>query len=89
MIVGRVRNRGPVTPLIVYGTRGRSIEMEAVVDTGYTGWLTLPSELITTLRLRWDSFGQGTLADGSVVAYDVYFARVLWNGRFRRVRVND
>jgi clan AA aspartic protease len=89
MIVGRVKRREPVIPLTIHGLGGQRLEVEAVVDTGYTGWLTLPPRLIVLLRLRWDSFGQGTLADGSVVVYDVYLAKILWNGRLRRIRVNE
>ena len=42
MIVGIVRRREPLIRLTVRGFRGRQQEIEAVVDTGYTGWLTLP-----------------------------------------------
>jgi predicted aspartyl protease len=45
--------------------------------------------VIAQLNLRWHGFGQGTLADGSVVYYDVYLARVVWNGRVRRVRISE
>jgi len=38
--------------------------------------------------LRWHSFGRGTLADDSEVFFDIYEARVLWDGRVRRIRVH-
>ncbi len=45
MIDGIVRNRAPVIRLEVRGLRGRREEVEAVVDTGYTGWLSLPQSI--------------------------------------------
>lgn len=76
MIVGKVRRREAVIPLTVIGSDRRLAKIEAVIDTGYTGWLTLPPELIESLSLRWDGIGQGTLADKSVVVYDVYLGRI-------------
>jgi clan AA aspartic protease len=60
-----------------------------VVDSGYTGWLTLPPTATAALNLRWRTFGRGILADGSVSAFDVYQAKVVWDGRVRRVFVDE
>jgi hypothetical protein len=46
MIVGIVRGREPLIRLMIRGFRGRQREIEALVDTGYTGWLTLPPTVI-------------------------------------------
>ena len=89
MIVGIVRGREPLIRLTVRGFRGRQQEIEAVVDTGYTGWLTLPPSVIGALNLRWRTFGRGTLADGSVSLFDVYQAKVVWDGRIRSVFVDE
>lgn len=89
MIVGQVRKREAVIPLTIRGSAGHELEIKAIVDTGHTGWLTLPPEMIAELNLPWYGFGQGTLADGSVVSYDVYLAKVLWDERFRKVRVSE
>jgi clan AA aspartic protease len=89
MIVGMVRGREPLIRLTLRGWRGRQREIEAVVDTGYTGWLTLPPAVIAALNLRWRSFGRGTLADGSVSLFDVYQGKVVWDGRDRRVLVDE
>jgi predicted aspartyl protease len=66
MIVGIVQGREALIRLTIRGFRGRLQEIEAVVDSGYTGWLTLPPGTIASLNLRWQSFGRGILADGSV-----------------------
>ncbi|HEY7428055.1 MAG TPA: hypothetical protein VH682_27725 [Gemmataceae bacterium] len=89
MIAGTVRGREALIRLMIRGFRGRQQEMEAVVDSGYTGWLTLPPAVITALHLRWQTFGRGILADGRVSAFDVYQARVVWDGRVRPVFVDE
>jgi predicted aspartyl protease len=68
MIVGIVQGREPRIRLMVRGLRGRQQEIEAVVDTGYTGWLTLPPGVIGALGLPWRSFGCGTLARAGKVS---------------------
>jgi len=89
MIVGIVRAREPLIRLTIRGLRGLQQEIEAVVDSGYTGWLTLPPTVIAALSLRWQTVGRGILADGSVSAFDVYQAKVMWDGRLRRVFVDE
>ncbi|HQU41603.1 MAG: hypothetical protein B7Z73_00530 [Planctomycetia bacterium 21-64-5] len=89
MIIGTVRGRQPLIRLTIRGFGGRQQEIEAVVDSGYTGWLTLPPTAIAALSLRWQTFGRGVLADGSVSAFDVYQAKVVWDGHLRRVFVDE
>jgi clan AA aspartic protease len=89
MIVGIVKARAPLIRLTIHGFRGREREIEAVVDTGYTGWLTLPPAVISALSLRWRTFSRGILADGSVSFFDVYQAKVVWDGRVRPVFVDE
>jgi clan AA aspartic protease len=89
MMVGIVRGREPLIRLTIRGFRGRQQEIEAVVDSGYTGWLTLPPAAIAALNLRWRTFGRGILADGSVTTFDVYQANVVWDGCVRRVFVGE
>jgi clan AA aspartic protease len=89
VIVGIVQGREPLIRLTIRGFRGRRQEIEAVIDTGYTGWLTLPPSMIGALNLSWRTVGRGTLADGSVSLFDVYQAKVLWDGRVRAVFVDE
>ena len=50
MIVGRVNAyREAVISLSVEGSGGRRREIDAVVDTGFNGYLTLPATLIQEL----------------------------------------
>ena len=45
--------------------------------------------VIRALNLPWRTFGRGTLADGSVSLFDVYQAKVVWDGRVRPVFVDE
>jgi clan AA aspartic protease len=89
MITGTVAGDEARVRLKVEGARGRLREVEAVIDTGYTSSLTLPPTLIAALGLRWRSVDRGLLADGSECLFDVYEARVLWDGKVRPVLVDE
>src|SRR5579872_5708158 len=85
MITGVVKAGEGRIRLRIKGSRGRTREIEAVIDTGYTASLTLPPALIATLGLRWRSVDRGTLADGSECLFDVYEAKVVWDGKLRQI----
>ena len=74
-----------VISLTVQGPSGQSREVEAVIDTGFTGFLSLPSALATELGLPFLTYESAFLADGSLVRFSVHDATALWDGRPRRV----
>ena len=74
-----------VITLSVQGPKGQAREVDAVVDTGFTGFLTLPPALVTELGLPFETTGHATLADGSEVSFDTYRVTVLWEGQPRYV----
>ncbi len=74
-----------VIPLILQGPSGHMREIEAVTDTGYSGFLTLPPALVSELELPYVTSDQAVLADGSEVAFDVYDATVMRDGQPRLV----
>jgi clan AA aspartic protease len=88
MMTGTVSRDEAVMRLEVRGRRGHTTEIAAVIDTGFTAWLTLPSAIVAELGLRWHSFGRGTLADGSETFFDIFEGSVVWDGRARRIRVH-
>jgi clan AA aspartic protease len=73
--------------LTVTGRGSRRRQVDAVVDTGFTGYLTLRPATVTALQLTWLGGEQGTVADGSVDLFDVYRASVIWDGQPRLVEV--
>ncbi len=89
MITGVVKSDEGRIRLKVKGLRGREQEVEAVIDTGYTASLTLPPALIAPLGLRWQTVDRVTLADGSECIFDVYEAKVVWDGKVRSILVDE
>ena len=65
-----------------------SKKTEALIDTGFSGFLCLPSEFIHHLKLPRFANQIGILGDGSTVNFDVYRAKVLWHGTERNVYVH-
>ncbi len=74
-----------VIPLALQGPAGHMREIEAVIDTGYSGFLTLPPALVSELEFPYVTSGQAVLADDSEVTFDVYDATVMWDGQPRLV----
>lgn len=89
MITGMFRAGEGRIRLKVKGLRGREQEIEAIVDTGYSASLTLPAALIADLGLRWQTVDRATLADGSECMFDVYEAKVVWDGKVRSILVDE
>jgi clan AA aspartic protease len=89
MITGVVQAREGCVRLKVRGPRRQEREIEAVIDTGYSASLTLPPSLVASLGLNWKSFGRGILADGSQCLFDVFIAKIVWDGKERRVLVEE
>lgn len=79
--------REVVVRLKVFGPEGRSTDVDAVLDTGFTGHLTLSPEVIQDLGLPLLGSRRTILADGSRVALDVHGAQVLWGDLRRSVQV--
>jgi clan AA aspartic protease len=74
-------------PLTVYDVHGSERQIEAVVDTGFNGFLTLSSSLIAVMQLAWLYREYGELADGSIAVFDVYECELTWDGARRVVEV--
>lgn len=90
MIVGNVNTkREAVVQLAVFGENQQRQGIKAIIDTGYTGFLTLPSAIITTLGLTWYMQQEGILGDGSLCMFNVYEASVIWDGQIRTIEVNE
>ena len=63
-------NREAVIRVLVRGSDGQEARVEAVIDTGFTGFLTLPEGLIGNLTLAFAGTTRATLGDGSEVPID-------------------
>jgi clan AA aspartic protease len=90
MITGVVTaSRQAIIRLTVRGPEGQEQEIDAVIDTGFDGILTLPPSLIATLGLVWRRRGRALLADGSESLFDIYETIVIWDGEPRRIAVDE
>ena len=89
MITGAVTsNLEAVIRVVVRGPNRDELEVDAVIDTGFNGWLSLPGNLIDQLSLPWLTRGRVILADGTEQECDVYAATVIWDGQPRRIPVD-
>lgn len=62
--------------------------VDAVIDTGFSGFLTLPSNVITALALSWKGRDIATLGDETSCIFDVYIASIIWDGQYRIIDIN-
>jgi clan AA aspartic protease len=78
----------PVLQLTVEGPAGTR-DIEALVDTGFNGGLTLSSGLIAVLDLPEKTVMEVTLADGRVRDMQTYVGTVALNGTSKRVLIAE
>lgn len=82
MITGTVTpDREAVISLEVIGSDSGRRTVTAVIDTGFNGFLTLPSDLVSALHLLFAGNRRATLGDGSVVELDLFLATLVWGGQ--------
>jgi clan AA aspartic protease len=90
MMQGIVDQNCEVTIRLVVGNVDSQRQMvDAVIDTGFTGFLTLPFSVLANLNLRAYRREEGILGDGSTCIFDVYRGLVLWDGEFRQIDINE
>ncbi len=86
MITGIVTSdREAVVSVQVRGVDGGKEVVDAVLDTGFNGFLTLPVSLVSQLRLPFAGTTRVTLGDGSEVHLDMFEAMVNWDNREQNV----
>jgi clan AA aspartic protease len=79
----------PIIPLSLRRADGKVFTQDAIVDTGFNGWLSLPPDAIAELNLRWKRRGRAILGDGSECVFNVYEATVIWDGEPRIIPVDE
>ncbi len=88
MITGQVTGGGEaVISLRVRGPAGREADVGAVVDTGFTDYVTLPSTVISALGLPYEAPTQATLAAGHVIVMHYHRGSVYWHGGWQDVLI--
>ena len=77
-----------VVSVSLHGPAGQAREIEAVIDTGYNGFLTLPTATVAELQLPFLGRSRATLANGAVETFNVHDATVLWDGQLRDIEAD-
>ena len=77
-----------IVTLSLRGPAGQIQDIEAVVDTGYSGFLTLPTMVVTELGLPFAYVGRALLANDDEVSFDVHDVTVLWDGQPRHIKAD-
>ena len=87
MIEGGVNSTlDAVVTLPMQGQAGQTLEVDAVVDTGFNRFLTLPPTLVTELGLPFAHLGSAILANAEEAKFEMYHVTVLWDGQPRRIK---
>jgi clan AA aspartic protease len=81
------QNCEAMLPIVVGHDNKPTQLVEALIDTGFTGFLSLPLSMIESLGLPWLFSDSVTLGDGSEVIFQMYRATVIWDGKFKVVDV--
>ena len=72
-------------PLVEFLVQGK--EIEAIVDTGFTASLLLPSSIIAELGLQKVGSAKYGMADGNIAKTDVFIGEINWLEIPRRVEI--
>jgi clan AA aspartic protease len=88
MILGQVDSYNQaVVSLDVRSPTGQWEAIDLVIDTGFTGYMTLSPARIAALHLPFQQRQTYTLGDDRDVDLDVHLATVLWDGQPRDIAV--
>lgn len=87
MITGKITVHQEAVIELEVGSSNQSEKIEAVIDTGFTGYLTLPSALVSRLNLQQAGEQRAILGDENRVVLKRHIAKVLWHGAERNVYV--
>jgi clan AA aspartic protease len=89
MMQGYVNTNYEAVMSVVVSHNGKLKSVNAVIDTGFTGFLSLPSKVIADLELPWSYRDRATLGDGSETLFDIHDASVIWDGQFQEIEINS
>ncbi len=88
MILGQVNPRIQVViPIMIRDATGNLLTLDGIIDTGFSGYLTLPLATITALQLPFLNSRVFSLGNNAQVNFDIYKATLLWDGQDRNIQV--
>src|SRR5260370_3975748 len=71
----------------VRGAEAQEQELNAVIDTGFNDFLTLPPSAVVALGLPFAAPAEATLADGSIVQLNYHRGNIIWDDGPRDVLI--
>ncbi len=81
-------NREAILQIALVGDGKQLKSVRAIIDTGFTGDLTVPRHVIDELGFAIRGFQEVILADGSRHYFEMCVGSIIWNGQMRRVEIN-
>jgi clan AA aspartic protease len=86
MIQGQVDTlRRAVIPLELRGPHGQTALVEAVIDTGFDGFVTVSPDQADRLQLPFLEVRSYELGDGNAVDFAIHLITVMWDSQEREV----
>ncbi len=86
MIIGILTsNREAVIPVRIRGMGNQEIMINAAIDTGFNGFLSIPLRYAADLNLQFACTTRAVLGDGKEVSIDMYEITVVWDGQERTI----
>lgn len=79
MITGVFNDREARVPLVVHGPGDLEQGVAAIIDTGFSGYLTLPFAVVDALGLELIGQGEALVGDGTIQVFDLYEATLTWD----------
>lgn len=89
MMQGFVNTNYEAVISVVVSHNGKLKSVNAFIDTGFTGFLSLSSKIIADLELPWSYRERATLGDDSETLFDIHNASIIWDGKFRGIEINS
>ena len=77
----------PTVPIELKGETEAPKTIDALLDSGFTGAVSLPQRVVKDLKLKWSGEHSVTLADASEVSVDLYEGIVDFAGRQYRCAI--
>ena len=79
--------RRPEIEIVLINSEGQQQSIEAHLDTGFTGDLTLPMVAIARLNLSLTGNSSFRTGRGELTRFDLYEATISWQGNQRTINV--
>ncbi len=88
MILGQVNSRiEAIIPVMINNNEQNSVIIDAIIDTGFSGFLSLPSTAISTLKLPFFGSRIYSLGNNQQANFDIYLATIIWDGQERVIQL--